>query len=297
MKPKTAIFVAYHKKSPLFASSIYLPLHVGAALSQVRLDMTGDDSGDSISSKNPFYCELTGLYWVWKNYLPDHPDVDRIGFCHYRRFLDPFHPARQNKPFRPETFLRFSAIFAKWDSAEVDKACHAADVLLPEKTNLRQSLLYDRKRETVYSQLARGGHAVELDALLETLSHHGMAQEEAIRKVFLGFSFHSCLTFVMKREQFTAFAQWMFSLLEELEKDSRELVRSRFLSARTPGFLAERLLDVWLENQPGILVRECDSLLLSDSPPTSWFRIRQRLRRIKHPPANARSFPLPPTLC
>ena len=34
-------------------------------------------TGDHISSKNPNYCELTGLYWAWKNL-----DCEYIGLCH-----------------------------------------------------------------------------------------------------------------------------------------------------------------------------------------------------------------------
>lgn len=42
-----------------------------------------DSTGDNISHMNRFYCELTGIYWVWKNWeLKDY-----VGFCHYRRYF------------------------------------------------------------------------------------------------------------------------------------------------------------------------------------------------------------------
>lgn len=42
-------------------------IQVGAALTNLRIADITDCSGDNISVKNREYCELTALYWVWKN--------------------------------------------------------------------------------------------------------------------------------------------------------------------------------------------------------------------------------------
>ena len=59
---------------------MYLPIHVGAEGKTLDLGYQKDNVGENISKKNANYCELTGLYWVWKNL-----DADFIGLAHYRR--------------------------------------------------------------------------------------------------------------------------------------------------------------------------------------------------------------------
>ena len=73
------IVVATHKPYRMPSDPCYLPLHVGRA-GKEDIGFSGDDTGENISQKNPFYCELTGLYWLWRNV-----DSDYKGLVHYRR--------------------------------------------------------------------------------------------------------------------------------------------------------------------------------------------------------------------
>lgn len=77
----TTIFVACHKKCDTPKDPVYLPLHVGAE-GKEPIGFTPDNTGDNISSQNPIFCELTGLYWCWKNLQYDY-----LGLVHYRRYF------------------------------------------------------------------------------------------------------------------------------------------------------------------------------------------------------------------
>ena len=57
------IFAAYHRDTKMLqATDIITPIQVGRAVSDIRLDMQGDDEGDNISYKNDRYRELTAQY-------------------------------------------------------------------------------------------------------------------------------------------------------------------------------------------------------------------------------------------
>ncbi len=66
------------------------PIQVGAAENLPRADDLMDNTGVNISEKNGNYCELTALYWIWKNkLLPDgsasNETVQYFSLCQYRR--------------------------------------------------------------------------------------------------------------------------------------------------------------------------------------------------------------------
>lgn len=75
------ILVATHKKYQMPTDSMYLFIHVGKE-GKNDLGYIGDNTGDNISSTNSRLCELTGIYWAWKNIQADY-----IGVVHYRRYF------------------------------------------------------------------------------------------------------------------------------------------------------------------------------------------------------------------
>lgn len=60
-----------------------IPIQVGAALTEQRICPVCDNTGENISDKNRQYCELTALYWIWKNDCSDY-----AGLGHYRRHFE-----------------------------------------------------------------------------------------------------------------------------------------------------------------------------------------------------------------
>lgn len=77
------VLIACHKPYGFPDIEGYMPLEVGAVLHSAAVPGAfPDNAGDNISEKNPAYCELTGLYWAWKNL-----NCDYIGLVHYRRYF------------------------------------------------------------------------------------------------------------------------------------------------------------------------------------------------------------------
>ena len=219
---KTTILVAAHKEYPMPADSLYLPIHVGKAVSAVSLPFMGDNTGDHISEKNPYYCELTALYFAWKNL-----DADYLGLAHYRRHFalkKPFFP-KKNKFSYVLTEAQASALLKDWD------------ILLPKKRNYFI--------ETGYSQYV---HAHPEEPLLKTkelLQSMYPDYMPAFEQVMRSTKAHRFNMFVMKKEILHNYCSWLFSILFALEKDL-DISSYDTYNKRVYGFLAERLLDVYL---------------------------------------------------
>ena len=128
------ILVATHKPYWMPSDSVYMPIHVGRE-GKTDIGFTGDDTGDNISTKNPYFCELTGLYWAWKNL-----NCEYIGLCHYRRY---FSTGKGEKKER---------IMSRFD---YERLLSMYDVVVPAKRNYYI--------ETVRSQYEHAHNKRDLD--------------------------------------------------------------------------------------------------------------------------------------
>ncbi|MBQ7215998.1 MAG: DUF4422 domain-containing protein [Synergistaceae bacterium] len=96
---------------PQNTHGVLLPIQVGKALTDTDLHMQADNEVngqpcDNISAKNESYCELTAIYWAWKNLKKIYPDVKYVGLFHYRRFF----AFNERKAFYHDIFKKELAI-------------------------------------------------------------------------------------------------------------------------------------------------------------------------------------------
>ena len=73
-----------HRANQNLASNIMCYIQAGSALTEEIICELKDNTGDHISEKNRYFCELTAGYWIYKN---DHQH-DYVGLYHYSRGFD-----------------------------------------------------------------------------------------------------------------------------------------------------------------------------------------------------------------
>lgn len=215
------IIVASHKKYWMPADDIYLPLHVGKE-GKADIGFIGDNTGDNISNKNANYCELTGLYWAWKN-LP----AEYIGLCHYRRYFTHSNPCSCSK--------KKQVILTK---AEWEELLNEHPIIVPDK---RKYYI-----ETNRSHYNHSHYAKDLDMTEKIIQEKYPQYSEAFSKVMERTWAHMFNMFVMRRDYFDEYCNWLFDVLQELEKRT-DITDYDAVEARIYGYISELLLDVWLE--------------------------------------------------
>lgn len=215
------ILVAAHKEYWMPEDKVYLPLHVGAERKE-NLGYIKDNTGDNISDKNPSFCELTGIYWAWKNLSADY-----IGLVHYRRYFTQkeVHNLKKKKNMILTT-SNWEKLFVQYPVVVADKRKY-----------------YIESNRSHYNH---AHHHEGLDMTEQIIIEKYPEYKKSFDTVMSRTWAHMFNMFAMRRDLFDSYCQWMFDILFTLEKKLDISTYNQYES-RVYGFIGELLLDVWLE--------------------------------------------------
>jgi lipopolysaccharide biosynthesis glycosyltransferase len=265
---RAKIFITYHKDTHLVNGGILTPIQVGSGPG-IHQCSTRDNSGINIADRNDRYCEMTAAYWAWKNVV----NQDYIGLLHYRRFLD-FNENRAHLDdwgvvSWPAFTTDFEARFGLNDAA-ITAAISGYDIILPKKWSVRNAGYSNLEQHYVKAPYH---HESDLALCRDAIARRCPEYLPRWRQVFRSHQGWFNNMFVFRSEIFRCYCDWLFPLLEEVEQQipfERYGVQER----RVMGYLAERLLNVWLaqylDMHPETKVHELDRVFVEDPSAKVW---------------------------
>lgn len=214
----TKMFIFSHKPIDFVVPDGYSTLLVGTENNKNVLNYSYyDNCGDNISTKNKNYCELTGVYWIWKNI-----SADVVGCCHYRRY------------FTKANFSISSKYFPHLN--DIDHMMEKYDVIVPKPRYYKKSILKSVNIAPNRNDMREIGEAIQkvcpeyLQAYYDFLYNN---------KTYL---YNMC---IMKKPLFDNYCKWLFDILFYIEKE-HDMSQEDDYRLRLFGFLSERLLTVWI---------------------------------------------------
>ncbi len=244
------IYSFYYKETEIpISNEIYIPVMAGNNKKRINEIFIGDDTGESISGKNDYYSELTGLYWVWKN-----TRQDIVGSCHYRRY---FTAKKYPWGYKVKRFLlsgtwffkkRTGIIYARkidkfskriLNEAEIAGIMQDYDVILPKKRAFRYSL---KEHYRKYHDLN------DLEIVEDIIKSQCPEFLNSFYNTLNGNWLYANNMFVIKNTEFNKLMEWLFPILFEFETrvDTRNY---KDYQKRVFGFISERLITVWFNHQ------------------------------------------------
>lgn len=214
------IVIATHKKYRMPEDELYLPLHVGAA-GKESIGYQRDDEGENISSLNPKFCELTGLYWAWKNL-----DSDYIGLAHYRRH---FVSKRSKDAWK-----------SVLGSKDIMPYLGKVRVFVPKRRRYYIESLYSHYAHTLYAEQLDVTHEIIGELFPDYLASY----DRAVNKTS-GYMFNMM---IMDKELLNEYCEWLFEILFEIQNRIDDTNLSTF-HKRFYGRVSEIIFNVWLDKK------------------------------------------------
>lgn len=242
---KITIYVCHHKPGYMVSDEVFRPIQVGAALSGSKLCSITDSQGTSISERNKEFCELTAIYWAWKNDL----ESEWIGLMHYRRYLA-FAPVRVRVDIHGcanfDTLDDASAFQTGLDAEAVQRHLEfnpKLKAILPTRWSVKQGGFDSLKEHYTKSDYH---YEKDLATVRDVICEKYPNFSSAFDKVMAGDSGYFTNVFVLRRDLYNNYCEWLFDILFEVERRT-DLTNYSTPAKRVFGYLAERLFNVYLE--------------------------------------------------
>ncbi len=223
------IYIVGHKPFDPPKHDAYVPIQVGYGedFTKVR-----DNTGDNIAEKNKNFCELTALYWIWKN---DH-DSKYVGIDHYRRYFD-FLDAKNKWLYTRNIYPAELDLYTKPGKEFIELGDD--EIVLPTPMSCG--------RRSVYEHYRKYHHIEDMDIAIDIIKKDYPEYSDAVDKALSRHGAYSHNMMIMSKKRFDHYAEWIFHVLFEAEKKIH-LTGDPFQD-RVFGFLSERLFNVYLEKQ------------------------------------------------
>lgn len=233
-KLRIKVLVACHKEDlAIRKDDVYMPIQVGKALHpKLDLGFQCDNEGDNISDKNGSYCELTAIYWAWKNLK----DVDVIGLCHYRRYFDFYNQCKW--PYAVKAFPVSHLPYLDFSIPEsIVQQVRSGAVVASKLIHHPFSLGVD---------YCVHHYSEDMETIKAILHENYKEYEEAYAKVIENNNLMRPFNmFLMDWTDFEHYCDWIFAILKEAENRIR-IEYYNPVQQRIWGYIAERLFNVWL---------------------------------------------------
>lgn len=235
------VYVITHKPFDYDFPDGYVPLLVGADFNANPLNYLQDNTGNNISSLNKSFCELTGLYWMWKN----APETENIGLVHYRRYFGKHDfGGKKAALWHLKNILFHHATIA--NTNYLNSLLETADVIVSHPDILDE--------ETIRGNYVKHHYAKDLDITRQVLVSQQPAYAAAFDRVMAGDRISLYNMFYMSRKLMDKYCNWLFPILFQIQKRV-DISNYDTYQQRVFGFLAERLFNVWLEQNQQLKIK------------------------------------------
>jgi len=283
VNPDIKLFISHSPNSDNFCiDSPYVYNVIAGAdfqTSETHSRMYLDNQGENISYRNKSYCELTVLYWAWKNIAADY-----YGFCHYRRLFS-FNPqalkAVKNYGVYEYESLNDEALFdLQWNDESISEAVSGFDFITSAaiKTDLLDAVSV-REHWSKADVLPDSAIDQVLDIVRE---RYGWLYQTAVT-YFDSDIFYPCNMFIMSKAMMDTWLPVLFDILGVYE-ERVDMSHYSIQMLRTTGHIAERLFGIFYTYEKELgqhKLKELDIVL---------FKSTKKPYTIK--PASDRSIPI-----